>query len=35
MNGKMVRPVEFLSRIFDLSDVVIKKATIIKGKANV
>jgi hypothetical protein len=33
--GKMVRPAEFLSTIFGLSDVVIKKATIIKGMANV
>jgi radical SAM-linked protein len=35
MNGKMVRPAEFLSKVFELSDVVIKKASIIKGKTNV
>ncbi len=35
MSGKMVRPAEFLSKVFDLSDELIKKATIIKGKLNV
>jgi radical SAM-linked protein len=34
-NGKMVRPAEFLSSVFGLSDVVIKKAAIIKGTGNV
>jgi radical SAM family uncharacterized protein/radical SAM-linked protein len=35
VNGKMLRPAEFLSRVFELSDEVIKKAIVIKGSVNV